>query len=259
MRQATVSDIIMADKLGLRARNREIEVLKCFEKKKEQLSPSDDLYLGRWDVEKLTQMDVYEIPIVFGDLRDAGYIELAPGYEMTSPQFYQLTEEGQAVLDTFIEIKQPAILENAETLYEYIYKYYYPDTHHWIHLNMTQYRPEHQTRFKELLEELQDQGQITYNEHGRSFIVDVRSEIDKNAVGYKIYRRRVDLKITLNQLAEKADVSSFWLDQLERDELDEKVDANMMLRIAEALETTIADLYGLPITRINEKGEFYRG
>ena len=258
MRQATVSDIIMADKLGLRARNREIDVLKCFEKKKEHLSPSNHLYLGRWDVEKLTQMDVYEIPIVFGDLRDADYIETAPGYEMTSPRLYQLTEAGQAALDSFIEVKRPEILENAETLYEYIYKYYHPDTHHWSEFSMTQYRPEHQARFAELLEELQEQGQITYNERGRSFVVDVRSEIDKNAVGYKVFRRRVALKLTLNQLAEKADVSSFWLNDLERDALDEKANTDAMLRIAEALDTTIADLCGLPITKINEKGEFYR-
>ena len=49
-----------------------------------------------------------------------------------------------------------------------------------------------------------------------------------------------------------------WLIQLERSEIDLPVDAEVMLRIAEALETTIADLYGLPITRVNEKGEFIR-
>ena len=183
------------------------------------------------------------------------YIEVAPGYLHASSWLYQLTEAGQSVLDSFIEVKQPAILENAESLYEYIYKYYYPDTHHWSEFNMTQYRPEHQARFKELLEELQDQGKITYDVHGRSFVVDVRSEIDKNAVGYKIYRRRIDLNLTANQLADKADVSSFLLHRLERDELDEQVDADVMLRIAEALETTIADLCRLPITRRNESGK----
>ena len=169
----------MANKLGLRARNREIEVLKCFEKKKERLSPSDDLFLGRWDVEKLTQMDVYEIPIVFGDLRDAGYIELAPGYEMTSPQLYQLTEAGQAVLDSFIEVKQPAILENAETLYWYIFKYHDPDIHHWTHFNMTQYRPEHQARFIELLEELQKRDVLEYKKYGRSMSVNILERLEE--------------------------------------------------------------------------------
>ena len=258
MRQATASNVFMENKLGLRARNREIDVLKCFEKKKEHLSPSNALYLGRWDVEKLTEIDIHEIGTVFGDLRAAGYIEVAPGYKHASSWLYELTEEGQAVLDTFIEVTQPEILKDAETLYAYIYKYYYPDTHHWIEFNMTQYRPEHQARFEQLLEELQEQGQITYNAHGRSFVVDVRSEIDKNAVGYKVFRRRVALNLTLSELAENADVPSFFLDKLERDELDEKVDADVMLRIAEALDTTIADLYGLPITRINKKGTFYK-
>ena len=161
------------DKLGLRARNREIEVLKCFEKKKEQLSPSDDLHLGRWDVEKLTEIAIDEIGTVFRDLRAAGYIEVAPGYLHTSSWLYDLTDEGQALLDTFIEVKQPFQLETAEHLYEYIHKYYDPNTHHWSYFNMSQYRPEHQKRFKELLEELKARGVIEYSEHGRLMCVDI--------------------------------------------------------------------------------------
>ena len=38
-----------------------------------------------------------------------------------------------------------------------------------------------------------------------------RREIDKNSVGYKIYRRRKDLKMTVKQLAEKAQVEMLWL------------------------------------------------
>lgn len=159
--------------LGLRARNREIEVLKCFEKKKAQLSPSDDLHLGRWDVEKLTQINIDEIAVVFRDLRAAGYIEVAPGYEMTSTWLYDLTEAGQAVLDSFIEVKQSEILENAESLFEYIRKYYDPDTHHWSQFNMSQYRPEHKARFVELLEELKTRGVIEYKPYGRSMCVDI--------------------------------------------------------------------------------------
>ena len=160
-------------KLGLRARNREIEVLTCFEKKKQKLSPSDDLLLGRWDVEKLTEIDIHEIGTVFRDLRAAGYIEVAPGYEMTSSWLYQLTEAGQAVLDSFIEIKQPEILKDADSLYTYISKYYDPNTHHWSQFNMSQYRPEHQARFVELLEELKARGVIEYEPYGRSMSVNV--------------------------------------------------------------------------------------
>ena len=172
-RQATASYKIMTDKLGLRARNREVEVLKCFEKKKERLSPSDDLHLGRWDVEKLTEIEIDEIAVVFRDLRAAGYLKVTPGYEQTSSFLYDLTEEGQALLDSFIEVKPPEILESAESLYEYIRKYFDPNTHHWSQFSMTQYRPEHQARFIELLEELKARGVIEYHEYGRSMSVNV--------------------------------------------------------------------------------------
>ena len=170
----TASNLFMENKLGLRARNREIEVLKCFEKKKQQLSPSDDFHLGRWDVEKLTQIEIDEIAVTFRDLRAADYIEIAPGYKMTSTWLYQLTEAGQAVLDSFIEVKQPSILEDAESLHTYIRKYDDPNTHHWSQFNMSQYRPEHQARFIELLEELKERGVIDYHKHGRSMYVDIR-------------------------------------------------------------------------------------
>ena len=163
----------METKLGLRARNREIDVLKCFEKKKEHLSPSDDLHLGRWDVERLTQIEIDEIPVVFRDLRAAGYIEVAPGYKQTSSWLYDITEAGQAVLDSFIEVKQPAILENADSLYEYISKYYDPNTHHWSQFSMTQYRVQHATRFIALLEELQERGVLEYKPYGCSMCVNI--------------------------------------------------------------------------------------
>ena len=161
--------------LGLRARNREIEVLKCFEKKKEQLSPSNNLLLGRWDVEKLTQIEIDEIAVVFRDLRASGYIEVAPGYLHASSWLYQLTEAGQAVLDAFIEVKTPEILENADTLYEYIRGYFDPNTHHWSQFSMTQYRPEHQARFIKLLDELQERGVLEYKPYGRPMTVNLLS------------------------------------------------------------------------------------
>ena len=159
--------------LGLRARNREIEVLKCFEKKKEQLSPSNDLLLGRWDVEKLTEIDIHVIGVVFMDLRAAGYIEVAPGYLHASSWLYQLTDDGLAVLDSLVEVKQPEILKDAESLFAYIRKNFYPDTHHWSHFSMTQYRPQHEARFIELLDELQARGVIEYKPYGRSMSVNV--------------------------------------------------------------------------------------
>ena len=74
-----------------------------------------------------------------------------------------------------------------------------------------------------------------------------KREIDKNSVGYKIYRQRKDLGLTVKQLADETELPVLWLIQLERGEIDLPVDADVMLRIAEALDTTIADLYGLPI------------
>ena len=165
--------MFMENNLGLRAKNREIEVLKCFEKKKQQLSPSDDLHLGRWDIEKLTEIEIGEIAVCFRDLRAAGYIEVAAGYEMTDSRLYDLTKSGQAVLDSFIEVKQPFILKNAESLYTYILKFYDPNTHHWCHFNMSQYRPEHQTRFVDLLEKLKLRGALQYENRGRLMSVDI--------------------------------------------------------------------------------------
>ena len=109
----------------------------------------------------------------FRDLRAAGYIEVAPGYVQASTWLYELTEEGQAVLDSLVEVKPPEILKDAESLFKYISKYYDPDTHHWSQFSMTQYRPEHQARFVELLEALKARGVIEYKPHGRSMSVNI--------------------------------------------------------------------------------------
>lgn len=85
-----------------------------------------------------------------------------------------------------------------------------------------------------------------------------KREIDETAVGTRIYRRRKELGLTVKQIAEETNLNIVWLTQLERGELELPVDADLLLRVAEALNTTIADLCGLPITRINEKGEFVR-
>lgn len=85
-----------------------------------------------------------------------------------------------------------------------------------------------------------------------------KRKIDETAVGTKIYRRRKELGLTVKQLSEETELNIVWLTQLERGELELPVDASLLRRVAEALQTTIADLYGLPITRISEKGEFVR-
>ena len=163
----------MSDKLGMRARAREIEVLKCFEKKKETLSPSNFLTLSRHNVERLTEIGIHEIATVFSDLRAAGYIEVTPGYEMASAWIYELTEAGQMLLDTLVEVKQPKELESAESLFAYMSEYHDPNTHHWMSFNMTQYREEHRARFFLLLEKLCNQGRIAYKKYGRSWSVDI--------------------------------------------------------------------------------------
>ena len=85
-----------------------------------------------------------------------------------------------------------------------------------------------------------------------------KREIDKNSVGYKIYRQRKDLGLTVKNLADETELETAWLIALERGEIDLPVDASVMLRVAEALDTTIADLYGLPIRQLNENCEFVR-
>ena len=85
-----------------------------------------------------------------------------------------------------------------------------------------------------------------------------KREIDETAVGTRIYRQRKSLGLTVKQVADETGLETAWLIKLERGEIDLPIDAKVMLRIAEALDTTIADLLDLPITRINDKGEFYR-
>lgn len=85
-----------------------------------------------------------------------------------------------------------------------------------------------------------------------------KREIDKTAVGSEIQTRREALNMTLEQFAAETNLETVWLIQLERGELELLIDASVMLRIAVALDTTIADLYGLPITRLTDKGEFVR-
>jgi len=59
--------------------------------------------------------------------------------------------------------------------------------------------------------------------------------------------------LTLDQLAEKAAVSKTYLWELEHDTKNvKKPSADVLLRIAQALSTTIADLLSLPSVRVDD-------
>jgi len=63
-------------------------------------------------------------------------------------------------------------------------------------------------------------------------------------------RKRADL--TLEQLADKADVSKTYLWELEQDESGEKKpSADVLLKIANALSITISNLLGLPSVKMD--------
>jgi transcriptional regulator with XRE-family HTH domain len=60
--------------------------------------------------------------------------------------------------------------------------------------------------------------------------------------------------LTLEELAEQAEVSKTYLWELEKDEAGEKKpSADILLRIANALAVTLADLLGLPSVRVRER------
>ncbi len=60
--------------------------------------------------------------------------------------------------------------------------------------------------------------------------------------------------LTLEELAEKAEVSKTYLWELEKDEAGEKKpSADVLLRVANALSVTLADILGLPTVRVKEK------
>jgi transcriptional regulator with XRE-family HTH domain len=69
----------------------------------------------------------------------------------------------------------------------------------------------------------------------------------------RIREERERAGFTLDQLADKADVSKTYLWELEKDMKGEKKpSADILLRIAEALSITIADLLALPAVRVDE-------
>jgi len=60
-------------------------------------------------------------------------------------------------------------------------------------------------------------------------------------------RLRKNKQLTLDELSEKSGVSKPYLWQLENED-DKKPSADILFKIAEVLETTIADLMGYPVT-----------
>lgn len=69
----------------------------------------------------------------------------------------------------------------------------------------------------------------------------------------RIREERERAGFTLDQLAGKAEVSKTYLWELEKDAKGEKKpSADVLLRIAEALSITIADLLALPAVRVDE-------
>ncbi len=68
----------------------------------------------------------------------------------------------------------------------------------------------------------------------------------------RIRQERKRAELTLEQLAEKADVSKTYLWELEQDETGEKKpSADVLLKIANALSITISSLLGLPSVKMD--------
>lgn len=68
----------------------------------------------------------------------------------------------------------------------------------------------------------------------------------------RIREERERVGYTLDQLAEKSEVSKTYLWELEQDKEGlKKPSADVLLRIAQALSTTIADLLALPSVRVD--------
>lgn len=70
----------------------------------------------------------------------------------------------------------------------------------------------------------------------------------------KIREERKKAGLTLDELAEAATVSKTYLWELEQDEAGQKrPSADVLLKIADALSLTIADLMGLPTVRMRKE------
>jgi transcriptional regulator with XRE-family HTH domain len=74
------------------------------------------------------------------------------------------------------------------------------------------------------------------------------------SVGKRIRDARKAAGMTLDELAAKAEISKTYLWELEKDEAGEKKpSADVLLKIANALSTTIGQLMGLPTVKADTK------
>jgi transcriptional regulator with XRE-family HTH domain len=73
------------------------------------------------------------------------------------------------------------------------------------------------------------------------------------SLAQRLKQARVEAELTLDQLATEAGVSKTYLWELEHDQAGQKrPSADVLLKIAEALKTTIADLLSLPAVEVNK-------
>jgi transcriptional regulator with XRE-family HTH domain len=74
------------------------------------------------------------------------------------------------------------------------------------------------------------------------------------SLAQRLREARESAGLTLDELAAKAEISKTYLWELEKDESGEKKpSAEILLRIANALSITIAELMGLPTVRMKER------
>ncbi|TWU64531.1 anaerobic benzoate catabolism transcriptional regulator [Crateriforma conspicua] len=73
-------------------------------------------------------------------------------------------------------------------------------------------------------------------------------------IAANLHAARLAAGMTLEQLAAESKISKTYLWELENDEEGlKKPSADILLKIARVLDTTIADLLGLPSVQVNEK------
>jgi transcriptional regulator with XRE-family HTH domain len=69
----------------------------------------------------------------------------------------------------------------------------------------------------------------------------------------RLHQLREDRKLSLDELASKAGISKTYLWELEKDATStKKPSADVLLRLAKALSTTIGDLLNQPVVRVKE-------
>ena len=83
-----------------------------------------------------------------------------------------------------------------------------------------------------------------------------KSDLDAktSSIAANLNAARVAANMTLEQLAKESKISKTYLWELENDEEGQKKpSADILLKIAHVLDTTIADLLGLPSVQVNKK------